>query len=157
MVAERFASAIFTRRDERYRDQLGDAGFIGPILQYIVANEASGPGGLRNAADPCGDYVSSGKGGAESLETFVTSSTHMKGCFSTTAPASDSIRRSPGRRKLASRRDATTWNLASVRWIEYFIGHASANAQQMGYTGLFIDNLDRWIERGMSRSENSDG
>ena len=43
IVAEQFALAIFTHGDERYRDQLREAGFAGPILQYLVANEASGP------------------------------------------------------------------------------------------------------------------
>ena len=157
VVAERFHSAIFTRGDERYRDQLREAGFSGPIMQYLVANEASGAPELRNANDPCGDYLTSGNDVSGIARDFCQA-LHPYEDDPTTAPVKLAVFHA-----LLAR---TKWhkdplllplNPVFARWIEYFVSHATANARQMGYTGLFIDNLDRSLERGLSRSENSDG
>jgi hypothetical protein len=157
IVAERFHSAILTRGDERYRDQLRAAGFSGPILQYLVANEASGPAGLRNASERCGDYLTSGNDVSGIARDFCESLHPYEDAFLHNGAGERlyttlSWQEQSGTKK----RYYYLMNPASQRWIEYFIGHASANASQMGYTGLFIDNLDRSLERGLSRAENSD-
>ena len=58
-MASTYASAILTHGDEAYRDQLRAAGLRGPTLQYLMANDTSGPpragsaGALRNGRDAC--------------------------------------------------------------------------------------------------------
>jgi hypothetical protein len=157
VVAERFHSAVFTRGDERYRDQLRAAGFSGPILQYLVANEASGPADLRNADDPCGDYLTSGNDVSGIARDFCDALHPYEDVFLHNR-AGERLFTTLSWQERTGRKTRYYYlmNPASQRWIDYFVSHASANARQMGYSGLFIDNLDRSLERGLSRSENSD-
>lgn len=157
-IADRFASAIFTRGDERYRDQLRLAGFRGPILQYLVINEASGPGRLNRASDPCDAYLPSGNDVTGIAGDFCSRLHPFEDVF---------LHNGRGERLYSTlsweemsgtkTRYYYVMNPGSARWREYFAEHAADNARSMGYSGLFIDNIDRSLERPASRSENSDG
>ncbi|MFN0072563.1 MAG: putative glycoside hydrolase [Chloroflexota bacterium] len=158
LVAERFASAILTHGDESYRDQLRAAGFKGPILQYLVANEASGPADLRDARDVCSQYLHSGNDVSGIAQDFCHALHPHEEAF---------LHNAAGNRiysTLSWQEDSGTrtryyylMNPGSTVWRQYFLSQAEKNARQMGYTGLFIDNIDRTLERGVGRSANSDG
>lgn len=157
-VVQRFSSAVLTHGDERYRDQMRAAGFAGPVLQYLVANEASGPAGLNRGSDPCGSYTQSGNDVSGIARDFCSALHRDEGAF---------LHNGRGERLYSTlswteqtgkkTRYYYLMNPESANWQAYFARHAATNVRSMGYSGLFLDNIDRSLERGKMRSVNSDG
>src|SRR5262249_44191373 len=50
-------AVIFTNGDEAHIRQMRAYGFSGPALEYIMANEASGPPDLINSSSECAGYL----------------------------------------------------------------------------------------------------
>jgi hypothetical protein len=166
-MAAAYASAILTHGDEAYRDQLRAAGLRGPILQYLMANGASGPprvdgpGALRNSQDLC----------SRSLEIsyLLNTVTGIAGDFCTALhPLEENfVHNSAGERLYAtlSWRESTgtktayiyAMNPAASGWRAHLAQHARESLQSFGFDGLFIDNLDTSLTRLQQQEANSTG
>jgi putative glycosyl hydrolase-like family 15 (GHL15) protein len=149
-AAETFATAIFTQGDERYRDEMRAAGFAGPILQYLLANETVGPAGLRDAGSACGPYGLSGNNVSGRGGDFCAALHHDERNF---------LHNGHGER-LYWRMDGRTYylmNPAAPAWQAYFARRAAEQLRTLGYSGLFLDNLDLTTERAQRQQANSDG
>jgi hypothetical protein len=157
-VASRFRSMIFTRGDEGYREQLKSAGFSGPAMQYLMSNEASGPPGLRSSNDACGSYPYYSNNVAGIAGDF---------CMALHGDERLFLHNSRGERLFTTQswQESTgtksvsiyLMNPASPAWRSYFAQRALTNLQTLGYTGLFLDNLDLSAYRGRQMYDNSDG
>lgn len=165
-MASSFASAVLTHGDETYRDQLRTAGMRGPILQYLMANEASGPpraggGGLRNSLDAC----------SRSLEISYLWHTvsGIAGDFCTALHPTEAnfVHNSAGERLYAT----LSWqeqsgtvtayvyamNPAAPGWQAYLAQRSRENLQAFAFDGLFMDNLDTSLNRLQQQEANSTG
>ena len=154
-LAQRFGSMVFTKGDEHYREQLRAASFDGPILQYVMANEASGPAGLRSSADACGSYPS-----------YVNNVSGIAGDFCAALHGDERNFLHNGRgERLYKQHD---WGYGSVRtlylmnpaapgWRAYFAQKASDLLETLRYSGLYLDNVDLSLYRARKQELNSDG
>jgi hypothetical protein len=153
-----FSAVVFTRGDESYRDQMRSAGFTGPALQYLLANETSGPLGLRSASDSCGTYLyypNNVSGIAGDFCTALHGDEHnfLHNSRGERLYTTQSWQESTGTKTVA----IYMMNPASVTWRTYFAQRALLNAQSLGYTGLFLDNVDLSLYRAQRQQANSDG
>jgi hypothetical protein len=166
-MAGAYASAILTRGHEAYRDQLRAAGMRGPILQYLMANETSGPpraggaGALRSSQDAC----------SRSLEIsyLLNTVTGIAGDFCTALHPVEAnfLHNSAGERLYTtlSWQEQTgtktgyiySMNPAAPGWRAYLAQRARENLQSFGYDGLFLDNLDTSLHRLQHQEANSTG
>jgi hypothetical protein len=157
-MAAKFSAVLFTRGDESYRDQMRSAGFTGPALQYLMANEASGPGGLRSASDGCGAYLYypnnvSGIAGDFCSALHGDERSFLHNGRGERLYTTQSWQESTGTKTVT----IYLMNPASTTWRSYLSQRALQNAQGLGYTGLFLDNVDLSLYRAQRQQQNSDG
>jgi hypothetical protein len=157
-MASSFSAVIFTRGDESYRDQMRAAGFAGPALQYLMANEASGPAGLRSASDGCGAYLYypnnvSGIAGDFCSALHGDERSFLHNGRGERLYTTQSWQESTGTKTVT----IYMMNPASTTWRRYFAQRAQENVQSLGYTGLFLDNIDLSLYRAQRQQLNSDG
>ena len=157
-LVQDFASFVFTRGDEAYRDNMRAAGFGGTVLQYLMANETSGPANLVDASSPCGSYV-----------YYPNNVSGIAGDFCSALHGEERnfLHNSTGARlyTTASWQEASAtrtvylylMNPAAPGWQAYFAQQANENGQALGYSGLFLDNVDLTLYRGQHQEANSDG
>jgi len=166
-MVQRYASVVFTRGDEQYRDQMRAAGFSGSVLQYLMANEASGPprvdkaSGLRTNADTCDSQLE--------ISYFLNNVSGIAGDFCTALHSDERNFLHNGRSErlygTLSWQEMTgtktvyiyQMNPAAPGWREYFARRAQENGKVLGYSGLFLDNVDLSLYRGQRQEANSDG
>jgi hypothetical protein len=150
--------AILTRTDEAYRDALREAQFEGPILQYLLLNQTSGPPALTDASSPCRPYP-----------TYPNNPSGIAGDFCTALHGDEQNFLHNGRgERLYSTQSWTTdgqtirvylylMNPAASSWRAYVAHRARAEIEALGYSGIFLDNVDLSLYRGRQQQANSDG
>ncbi len=153
-----FASLVFTRGDEAYREQMRTLGFAGPAFQYLMANEASGPGGLRNSSDPCGAYLYypnnvSGIAGDFCTALHPDEQNFLHNGRGERLYATQSWQESTGTKTVT----IYMMNPAAPGWRAYLVQRATENLSSLGYSGIFLDNVDLSLFRARQQRLNSDG
>ncbi|MFN0074221.1 MAG: putative glycoside hydrolase [Chloroflexota bacterium] len=156
-LAAQARHVIYTRGDERYLQQLREIGFSGPALQYLVANEASGPEPATSATARCGDYLQTGNDVTGIARDF---------CAALHADERNFLHNGKGERlysSLSFQEGSATrtryyylMNPGSVAWRDYFAARAQDNASALPYSGIFLDNVDLTPRRGTDNERNSD-
>jgi hypothetical protein len=151
-------AVIFTNGDESYLSQMRGYGFTGPALEYLMANEASGPANLVKSASPCGSYLFYPNNLAGLAGDFCTTLHPVEGNF---------LHNSKGERLYATQ----SWtdgggehtvsiylmNPSAPGWQAYMAAHLPTLVAGSPYTGVFLDNLDLAPTRGQREEANSDG
>jgi hypothetical protein len=157
-LARTAGAAILTRTDEGHRDRLLAAGFSGPITQYLLAFETSGPAGLQNGASTCGWY-----------QPYVNNMSGISGDFCTALHADERnfLHNGRGERLYGTQswqENGTTkraylylMNPAAPGWRAYAARRVREEVQALGYSGVFLDNVDLSLYRGQRQEANSDG
>lgn len=151
-----YALSILTRGDETYRDAMKTAGFTGLNLQYIMGNEASGPEGA--VIGSCGSY-----------EFFPNNISGIQGDFCTELNPTESafLHNSSGERLYGT----FTWsdgtnlhdvflymmNPADATWQAYLAAGIQAQLADLGYDGVFLDNIGLSLFQLTNQAENADG
>jgi hypothetical protein len=149
---------IFTHGDEAYLREMRGDGFAGPALEYLMANETSGPPNVVNSSSPCGAYL-----------FYPNNLAGLNGDFCTALHPDETnfLHNSKGQRLYSTQ----TWtdtsgahtvtiylmNPVAPAWQAYVASHLPALVSGSPYTGLFLDNLDLAPTRGQRREVNSDG
>jgi hypothetical protein len=155
-LVDRVSHVIFTRGDERYFQQMREAGFSGPAFQYLVANEASGPERVLKGSDRCGPYLETGNDVTGIARDF---------CNALHGDERNFLHNGRGERlyTTASYKDGNTtrtryyylMNPGAPGWRDYFTKRAGENVASLPYGGLFLDNIDLSRRRGLEHGENS--
>jgi hypothetical protein len=157
-LASQLGVAVLTRTDEAYRDVLRDAGFQGPILQYLLANQTSGPPELINAGSPCSAYPS-----------YPNNPSGISGDFCTALHGDERnfLHNGRGERLYATQawqEDGATrraylylMNPGAPGWQSYVAARVREEIATLGYSGIFLDNVDLSLHRGRRQQMNSDG
>jgi hypothetical protein len=149
---------VFTNGDESYLSQMRGYGFTGPALEYLMANESSGPANLVNSSSSCGSYLFYPNNLAGLTGDFCTTLHPVEGNF---------LHNSKGQRLYSTQ----SWsdgggthtvyiylmNPAAPGWQAYVASHLPTLMADSPYTGVFLDNLDLAPSRGQSGEANSDG
>lgn len=149
---------IFTHGDESYLTQMRGYGFSGPALQYLMANETSGPPDALNSFSPCGSYLFYPNNLSGLAGDFCTTLHPVEGNF---------LHNSTGQRLYSTQ----SWvdgsgqhtvyiylmNPSAPGWQAYVVSHLSTLLAGSPYTGVFLDNLDLSPTRGQRLESNSDG
>jgi Hypothetical glycosyl hydrolase family 15 len=151
-------AVIFTNGDEAYLKEMRGYGFTGPALEYLMANEASGPADLINASSPCGAYL-----------VYPNNLAGLNGDFCTTLHADERnfLHNSKGQRLYSTQ----SWtdgdgqhtvylylmNPAARGWQDYVASRVAGLLSGSPYTGVFLDNVDLAPARGQRLELNSDG
>lgn len=149
---------IFTHGDEPYISQMRDYGFTGSALEYLMANETSGPANLVNSSSPCGSYLFYPNNLSGLAGDFCTTLHPVEGNF---------LHNSKGQRLYSTQ----SWtdgsgthtvylylmNPAAPGWQAYVTSHLPTVMAGSPYTGVFLDNIDLAPTRGEKRETNSDG
>lgn len=149
---------ILTNGDESYLRQIQGYGFSGPAVEYLMANEASGPADLTNSSSPCGAYL-----------FYPNNLAGLAGDFCTTLHPDESnfLHNSRGERLYSTQ----SWNDNSGQhtvyiymmnpsargWQAYIEAHLAALMVGSPYAGVFLDNVDLGPGRGQRLEANSDG
>jgi hypothetical protein len=149
---------IFTHGDEPYLNQMRAYGFTGPALEYLMANETSGPANLVNSSSICGSYL-----------FYPNNLAGLHGDFCTTLHPNEGnfLHNSKGQRLYSTQ----SWtdgggvhtvylylmNPSATGWLAYVASHLPRLTAGSPYTGVFLDNLDLAPTRGQSMETNSDG
>jgi hypothetical protein len=156
-LAARAGAVVFTSGDESYLTQMREFGFSGPALQYLMANEASGPSGLVNSTSACGAY-----------EFYPNNVSGLLGDFCTTLHSVERnfLHNSKGERLYSTqswqdeRGRHTVYlylmNPAAPGWQAY-VASRLTTVVELPYTGVFLDNVDLAPTRGQRLETNSDG
>jgi hypothetical protein len=149
---------IFTNGDEPYLSQMRGYGFTGPVLEYLMANESSGPANLVNSSSSCGSYLFYPNNLAGLAGDFCTTLHPVEGNF---------LHNSKGQRLYSTQSWADgggthtvylyLMNPSAPGWQAYVASHLPTLMAGSPYTGVFLDNLDLAHTRGQSREPNSDG
>jgi len=138
-LAARFQLVILTHADEPYMAELRAAGYRGPILQYIAANEAEGPGPYASAQAACD----------RAYPTYQRTVADRVGVFCASIhPHEDWFLHNLGGERLWSRYESangvwrTTYlmNPASRGWRRFLIARLR-QYRQLGFNGFFLDNV----------------
>jgi putative glycosyl hydrolase-like family 15 (GHL15) protein len=153
----RLGMMVLTRGDEAYRDRLRASGFAGSVLQYLLANETTGPANLRGAAEPCGAYALSGNSVSGPAQDF---------CSALHGDEFNFLHNGRGERltwklswqdgRATGERSYYLMNPAAPTWRQYFADRAWENLRELGYSGLLLDNLDLTLDRPREQQANSD-
>lgn len=157
-LAARAKALVFTHGDEPYLSQMRENGFTGPALEYLMANETSGPADLVNSASTCGAYA-----------FYPNNLSGLAGDFCTTLhPVEENFIHNSSGERLYSTQSWTDgggthvvylylMNPAAPGWQAYVASHLPTLLAGSPYTGVFLDNLDLGPARGQSREANSVG
>jgi hypothetical protein len=149
---------IFTHGDESYLSHMRRYGYTGPALEYLMANETSGPANLVNSSSACDSYL-----------FYPNNLAGLAGDFCTMLHPDESnfLHNSKGQRLYSSQ----SWtdaggnhsayiylmNPSALGWQEYVASHLPTLMAGSPYTGVFLDNLDLAPTRGQNTEANSDG
>jgi hypothetical protein len=151
-------AVIFTAGDEPYLNQMRGYGFTGPALEYLMANETSGPANLVDSSSPCAAYL-----------FYPNNVAGLEGDFCTVLhPAEGNFLHNSKGQRLYSTQSWTDgggehvvyiylMNPAAPGWQAYVASRLPALMAGSPYTGVFLDNLDLAPTRGQSLEVNSDG
>jgi hypothetical protein len=139
-LAHHFQLIIMTHPEEPYMAQLRHAGFTGPVLQYIAANEAEGPGPYANASAACDrQYPTYQRTVADRVGVFCAQIHPHEHWF---------LHNRRGERLWSRYRSGdgvwrTTYamNPGSAGWRAFLI-HRLRQYRPLGYDGFFFDNVD---------------
>jgi Hypothetical glycosyl hydrolase family 15 len=149
---------IFTHGDETYLGQMRDDGFTGPALEYLMANETSGPANLVNSSSLCDSYL-----------FYPNNLSGLAGDFCTTLhPVEQNFLHNSKGQRLYSTQSWTDgdgthtvyiylMNPSAPGWQVYMASHLPPLIAGSPYTGVFLDNLDLGPARGQREETNSDG
>lgn len=146
-IARHFDLILLTHGDEGYRRELRQAGYDGPILQTVGANEAEGPGPYANRYAHCDPaYV-----------PYMRTVTDEPGLFCRDVHVHESwFLHNRGGARLYSRtlsanhiwRTTYAMNPASRGW-QQFVAQRLVQERRLGYNGIFLDNV--WLSRAWTR------
>jgi len=140
VVAARSRLVILTHGDEDYRAKLRRAGYAGPLLQYIAANEAEGPGPYANTHAACD----------AAYRPYQRTVADRAGVFCRQIHPHESwfLHNRQGERLWSRQRSAdgvwrTTYlmNPASPGWRAFLIARLR-QYRRLGWDGFFLDNVD---------------
>jgi hypothetical protein len=147
---------FLTQHDEKFRDQVRQAGYQGKILQYLMANAIDGPAPPHiapcdpnyvpwpnNAGDHVGDYCSLPE------EAFLHNGRGERIYYIYDDFGPESWR--------TGRHYYTIMNPGNPAWREMWARNMKEDVDTLGYDGLFLDDLDIVPYRPRHRLENSDG
>jgi hypothetical protein len=151
-------AVIFTNGDESYLSQMRGYGFTGPALEYLMANETSGPASLVNSSSSCGPYLFYPNNLAGLAGDFCTMLHPVESNF---------LHNSKGQRLYSTQswRDGSgehtvylyLMNPSAPGWQAYVASHLPKLMAGSPYTGVFLDNVDLAPSRGQRLEANSDG
>jgi hypothetical protein len=139
-LADYFKLIILTHGDESYLAELRRAGYGGPVLQYIAANEAEGPGPYADANAPCDAHY----------PTYQRTVVDRDGVFCREVHPHESWFLHDGLgRRLQSRyqsgngvwRSTYLMNPASAGWRAFLIRRLR-DYRHLDFDGFFLDNVD---------------
>lgn len=139
--------------DVPFRDALRAAGYRGPIYTYTAINGVEGPGPYKNAAAPCQPNYTG-------LDNNLA---WQKGDFCTAIHAHESwfLHNSKGERIADDYFGSGHWvylmNPADPGWQAFSYSRLQTIRATWGYDGVWLDNLDVDLERGLHEEKNSDG
>jgi hypothetical protein len=149
---------IFTNGDEGYLRQMRGYGFSGPAMEYLMANEASGPPGLVDSSSRCGEYLS-----------YPNNLAGLNGDFCATLHPDENnfLHNSTGHRLYSTQ----SWtdgdgnhavyiylmNPSAPGWQAYVTTQLPELMAGSPYNGVFLDNVDLAPTRGQRLEANSDG
>jgi hypothetical protein len=156
-MAAKASFVVLTDGGESYRDSLRAHGFDGPILQYFVSAEVEGPGPYANASAACdASYVP--------LRNQVTD---RVGDFCTLVHPNESwfLHNGAGQRLYGywGSRIYYHMNPASTGWRTFALQRMSADLlgsatqDRLGYSGIFLDNVELSLVKARTQLANSDG
>lgn len=151
-LARHFQLIILTHTDEPYMAELRRDGFAGPILQYIAANEAEGPGPYANAAARCDTrYPTWQRTVADRVGVFCAQIQPHERWF---------LHNARGERLWTRTRSPdgvwrTTYamNPGSLGWRGFLIRRLR-QYRRLGFDGFFLDNVD--LSRGRLLQQEDD-
>ncbi len=151
-LARHFQLIILTHTDEPYLAQLRQAGYRGPVLQYIAANEAEGPGPYANAGAACdARYPTWQRTVADRVGVFCARIHPHETWF---------LHNARGQRLWTRTRspdgvERTTYamNPGSRGWRGFLI-HRLRQYRRLGFDGFFLDNVD--LSRGRLLEQEDD-
>jgi hypothetical protein len=158
-MATQMGALVFTRGDEAYRDQMRSAGFSGPVTQYLLANEASGPPGLLRSSDQCPTpeipYANNASGIALDFCTALhpDERNFLHNGRGERLYTTDSWQEQTGTKTVG----IYMMNPAASGWRAYLALRAREQLNRPGYTGLFLDNIDLSMYRAQRQEITSDG
>jgi hypothetical protein len=128
-LAKNYSLFILTRMDERERDKLRAAGSRSLILQYLLFSEIQDPGSCTAApahnqvAEKIGDFCDLAK---QHADWFLRSS------------AGSVITNEDGYKLMDPGNEA---------WRTYWLERARASQEQMGWQGVFLDNVEASLSK----------
>ncbi len=139
--------------DVPFRDALRAAGYRGPIYTYTAINGVEGPGPYKNAAAPCQpNYTGLDNNLAWQKDDFCTAIHAHESWF---------LHNSKGERLADDYFGTGHWvylmNPADPGWQVFSYSRLQTIRANWGYDGVWLDNLDVDLERGLHEEKNSDG
>lgn len=145
--------AIFNKGQASYAATMRTNGFVGDILQYIVAAEAQGPNGMTTSAvtcpsgfDPLGNQV------ADEIDDFKNFVHPNESWFL--------HRASDGQRLYAAGGTGNSYyhmDPGSQGWRDYAVAQMLSDYQTFGFQGIFLDNVEMTTYKAANQLPNSDG
>lgn len=139
--------------DVPFRDALRAAGYRGPIYTYTAINGVEGPGPYKNAAAPClPNYTGLDNNLAWQKDDFCTAIHAHESWF---------LHNSKGERLTDDYFGTGHWvylmNPADPGWQAFSYRRLQTIRANWGYDGVWLDNLDIDLDRGLHGEKNSDG
>lgn len=154
-LAERAGFITLTHGDETYRDELRATGYVGLVLQFIVASEVNGPGPYRNSNDSCdASFKPLRNGVAREVGEFCAEVHPNEDWF---------LHNGAGERLYDQVGSTGVWyhmNPASEGWRTYAIQKMMrdlSGPDALGYDGIFLDNLELSRVKATQQLTNADG
>ncbi|MGH9479846.1 MAG: putative glycoside hydrolase, partial [Terriglobales bacterium] len=140
-IARHYQLIILTHADEPYALALRQAGYAGPLLQYIAPNEAEGPGPYANHTAPCDrSYPTYQRTVADRVGVFCQAIHPHEDWF---------LHNRQGERLYTRYRSAngvwrTTYlmNPASRGWRQFLLRRMRQYRGVKLFDGFFLDNVD---------------
>ncbi len=155
-LADQASFIILSKNDEKYRDQIREAGYDGLILQYVMANEVDGPAD----SEPGGSCN-------EMFKPWQNQAANRVGDFCSFIHPNEDwfLHNEKGERLYGMNEDRYFYrmNPASEGWRQFALERfqeflrGNNKVAPLGYDGLFFDNVELSMEKTLRQLENSDG
>lgn len=156
MLAQQAGFIILTKNDEAFRDQIRAAGYRGPILQYILANEIDGPTQKTNQGKCDSDF-----------QPWQNQAANEPGDFCKYLDPNEDwfLHNGDGQRLYSTYQGRRYYrmNPASEGWRAFMLDrlkrHMFGDDQQpaLGYDGFFLDNVELALDNSQNDLKISDG
>ncbi len=155
-LADKVSFIVLSKNDEDYRDRIRKAGYEGPILQYIMANEVDGPPDTQ-PGDWCDDDHNPWQNQvANKVGEFCDLIHPNEDWF---------LHNGKGERLYGMNEDRYFYrmNPASEGWREFAVErlkeylHGNEKVEPLGYDGFFFDNVELSMRKSLNEVGNSDG